>query len=184
MSKQWIVVGIVVAVLLGGAVALATYGPDVQRVEVGARAPDFRAIDLATGDSVSLRDHYRGAVTLVNVWATWCVPCRVEMPAMEKLYQSLAPRGFRIAAVSIDEGSPEDVQAFSRELGLSFDILQDRSTKVQQIYQTTGVPESFLLNREGVIVKRVIGAQDWSSAVNRGLIERLLDEPSRVSGAP
>jgi cytochrome c biogenesis protein CcmG/thiol:disulfide interchange protein DsbE len=177
MSKQWMVVAIVGAGLLAGAVALAKYGPDVQRVEVGARAPDFRAVDLATGDSVSLREHYRGAVTLVNVWATWCVPCRVEMPAMEKLYQSLAPRGFRIAAVSIDEGSPEDVQAFGRELGLSFDILQDRSTKVQQIYQTTGVPESFLLNREGVIVKRVIGAQDWSSPVNRALIERLLDEP-------
>jgi peroxiredoxin len=178
MSKQWIVIGVVVAGLLAGAVALAKYGPDVQRVEVGARAPDFRAVDLATGDSVSLREHYRGAVTLVNIWATWCVPCRVEMPAMEKVYQSLAPRGFRIAAVSIDEGSPEDVQAFARELGLSFDILQDRSTKVQQIYQTTGVPESFLLNRDGVIVKRVIGAQDWGSAVNRALIERLLNEPT------
>ena len=177
MSKQWMVVAIVGAGLLAGAVALAKYGPDVQRVEVGARAPDFRAVNLATGDSVSLREGYRGAVTLVNIWATWCVPCRVEMPAMEKLYQSLAPRGFRIAAVSIDEGSPEDVQAFGRELGLSFDILQDRSTKVQQIYQTTGVPESFLLNRQGVIVKRVIGAQDWSSPVNRALIERLLDEP-------
>jgi cytochrome c biogenesis protein CcmG, thiol:disulfide interchange protein DsbE len=177
MSKQWMVVAIVGAGLLAGAVALAKYGPEVQRVEVGARAPDFRAVDLATGDSLSFRERYRGAVTLVNIWATWCVPCRVEMPAMEKLYQSLAPRGFRIAAVSIDEGNPEDVQAFGRELGLSFDILQDRSTKVQQIYQTTGVPESFLLNREGVIVKRVIGAQDWSSAVNRALIERLLDEP-------
>jgi cytochrome c biogenesis protein CcmG/thiol:disulfide interchange protein DsbE len=172
------VVGIVVAGLLTGAVALARFGPDVQQVEVGARAPDFRAVNLATGDSVTLREHYRGAVTLVNIWATWCVPCRVEMPAMEKVYQSLAPRGFRIAAVSIDEGSPEDVQAFARELGLSFDILQDRSTKVQQIYQTTGVPESFLLNRDGVIVKRVIGAQDWGSAVNRALIERLLDEPT------
>jgi cytochrome c biogenesis protein CcmG, thiol:disulfide interchange protein DsbE len=172
------VVGILVAGLVAGAGALAKYGPDVQRVEVGARAPDFRAVDLATGDSVSLRERYRGAVTLVNVWATWCVPCRVEMPAMEKLYQSLAPRGFRIAAVSIDEGPPEDVQAFSRDLGLSFDILQDRSTKVQQIYQTTGVPESFLLNRDGVIVKRVIGAHDWGSAVNRALIERLLDEPT------
>ncbi|MEA2713707.1 MAG: hypothetical protein QOK27_1668 [Gemmatimonadales bacterium] len=178
MSKQWMVVGIAVAGLLVGAVALARFGPDVQRVEVGARAPDFRAVDLATGDSVSLREHYRGAVTLVNIWATWCVPCRVEMPAMEKAYQSLAPRGFRIAAVSIDEGNPEDVQAFGRELGLSFDILQDRSTKVQQIYQTTGVPESFLLNRQGIIVKRVIGAQDWGSAVNRALIERLLDEPT------
>jgi cytochrome c biogenesis protein CcmG, thiol:disulfide interchange protein DsbE len=178
MSRQWIVVGIVVAGLSAGAVALAKYGPDVQRVEVGSRAPDFHAVDLATGDSVSFREHYRGAVTLVNVWATWCVPCRVEMPAMEKLYQSLAPRGFRIAAVSIDEGPPEDVQKFSRELGLSFDILQDRTTKVQQIYQTTGVPESFLLNRDGVIVKRVIGAQDWNSAVNRALVERLLDEPT------
>jgi cytochrome c biogenesis protein CcmG/thiol:disulfide interchange protein DsbE len=179
MSKQWVVVGMVVGVLVVGAGALATFGPDVQQVQVGARAPDFRAIDLASGDSVRLRERYAGAVTLVNVWATWCVPCRVEMPAMEKLYQSLAPRGFKIAAVSIDEGSPEDVQAFSQKLGLSFDILQDRSTKVQQIYQTTGVPESFLLNREGVIVKRVIGAHDWSSDVNRALVERLLDEPPR-----
>jgi cytochrome c biogenesis protein CcmG/thiol:disulfide interchange protein DsbE len=177
MSRQWIVVAIVLGGLAAGAVALAKYGPDVQRVEVGARAPDFRAIDLASGDSVSLRDRYQNAVTLVNVWATWCVPCRVEMPAMEKLYQSLAPRGFKIAAVSVDESGPEVVQKFSQELGLSFDILQDRSTKIQQVYQTTGVPESFLLNREGLIVKRVIGAHDWSSAVNRALIERLLDEP-------
>jgi cytochrome c biogenesis protein CcmG, thiol:disulfide interchange protein DsbE len=178
MSKQWVVVGIVVAGLIAGAVALAKYGPDVDRIEVGSRAPDFRAIDLATGDSVSLRERYRGAVTLVNVWATWCLPCQVEMPAMEKVYQSLAPRGFRIAAVSVDEGGPEEVQAFGQKLGLSFDILQDRSTKVQQIYQTTGVPESFLLNRDGIIVKRVIGAHDWGSAVNRALIERLLDEPA------
>jgi cytochrome c biogenesis protein CcmG, thiol:disulfide interchange protein DsbE len=176
MSKQWTLVAVIVLGLAGGATLLATFGPEHQRIEVGARAPDFRAIDLATGDSVSLRDRYRGSVTLVNVWATWCVPCRVEMPAMERLYQSLAPRGFKIAAVSIDEGGPEDVQAFGQELKLSFDLLQDRSTGVQQIYQTTGVPESFLLNRDGIIVKRVIGAHDWNSAVNRQLVERLLDE--------
>jgi cytochrome c biogenesis protein CcmG, thiol:disulfide interchange protein DsbE len=179
MSKQWILVGTIVGALAIGATVLAKFGSDVASVEVGTKAPDFHAIDLATGDSVSLHAHYRGAVTLVNVWATWCEPCRVEMPAMEKLYQALAPRGFKIAAVSIDEGTPEDVQAFGRELGLSFDLLQDRSTKVQQIYQTTGVPESFLLNRDGVIVKRVIGAHDWSSPVNRGLVERLLNEPGR-----
>jgi cytochrome c biogenesis protein CcmG/thiol:disulfide interchange protein DsbE len=179
MSKQWIFAGIVVGALVIGAAALAKFSSDVARVEVGARAPDFHAIDLATGDSVSLRERYRGAVTLVNVWATWCEPCKVEMPAMEKLYQSLAPQGFKIAAVSIDEGSPEDVQAFGRELGLSFDLLQDRSTNVQKIYQTTGVPESFLLNRDGVIVKRVIGAHDWNSPVNRALVERLLAEPGR-----
>jgi len=68
------------------------------------------------------------------------------------------------------------VRAFGRDLGLSFDLLQDRTTRVQQVYQTTGVPESFLLNRDGVIVKRVIGAHDWDSPVNRALIERLLSE--------
>jgi cytochrome c biogenesis protein CcmG/thiol:disulfide interchange protein DsbE len=177
MSKQWILTGAIVGSLAIGAAALAKFGLPIDRVDVGARAPDFKAIDLATGDSVSLRERYRGAVTLVNIWATWCLPCRVEMPAMEKLYQSLAPHGFRIAAVSIDEGKPEEVRAFGRNLNLSFDLLQDRSTKVQQIYQTTGVPESFLLNRDGVIVKRLIGAHDWNSPVNRSLIERLLNEP-------
>jgi cytochrome c biogenesis protein CcmG/thiol:disulfide interchange protein DsbE len=134
-------------------------------------------VDLATGDSVSLHERYRGKVTLVNIWATWCVPCRVEMPAMEHLYTALAPRGFAIAAVSVDEGPPEDVRKFGQELELSFDLLQDRTTRVQQLYQTTGVPESFLLDRQGVIVKRVIGAQDWNSPANRALVERLLDEP-------
>jgi cytochrome c biogenesis protein CcmG/thiol:disulfide interchange protein DsbE len=179
MSRPWIVVGLVAGSLAVGAAVLARYGPDVGQVAVGSSAPDFRAVNLATGDSVSLRNNYRGTVTLVNIWATWCQPCRIEMPAMQKLYDSLAPHGFRIAAVSIDEGPAEDVRAFGQDLGLTFDLLQDRSTKVQQIYQTTGVPESFLLNREGVIVKRVIGAHDWNSPVNRGLIERLLEEPRR-----
>lgn len=179
MSKAWIVVGVAVAGIVVGAIALAKFGPEVDRVEVGSKAPDFRAIDLATGDSVSFRQHYKGAVTLVNIWATWCLPCRVEMPAMERVYQELAPRGFKIAAVSIDEGSPDDVRAFGQKLDLSFDLLQDRSTAVQQIFQTTGVPESFLINKDGIIVKRMIGAHDWSSPVNRALVERLLDETAR-----
>ena len=179
MSKQWVLVAVIVAGLAVGAAALTRFGSDIERVEVGARAPDFRAINLGTGDSVSLREHYAGSVTLINIWATWCIPCRVEMPAMERVYQELAPRGFKIAAISIDEGSPEDVRSFGQELGLSFDLLQDRSTGVQQVYQTTGVPESFLINRDGIIVKRIIGAHDWSSPVNRALVERLLDETGR-----
>jgi cytochrome c biogenesis protein CcmG, thiol:disulfide interchange protein DsbE len=179
MSRQWILVGAIIASLGAGAALLAEFGSPGSRVEIGAPAPDFKAVDLATGDSVSLRQRYAGAVTLVNVWATWCEPCKIEMPSMEKLYLSMAPQGFKIAAVSIDEGQPDDVRAFGQNLGLSFDLLQDRSTKVQRIYQTTGVPESFLLNRQGIIVKRVIGAHDWDSAVNRGLIQRLLDEKGR-----
>jgi peroxiredoxin len=177
MSKQWIFVGLVIAGVAAGATIMTRVGSEVAPVEVGATAPEFRAVDLASGDSVSLHQRYRGKVTLVNIWATWCVPCRVEMPAMEHLYTALAPRGFAIAAVSIDEGPPEDVRKFGQELELSFDLLQDRTTRIQQLYQTTGVPESFLLDRHGVIVKRVIGAHDWNSPANRALVERLLDQP-------
>jgi peroxiredoxin len=179
MSKQWIFVGLVLAGAAVGVTIMTKVGSEVAPVQVGATAPEFHALDLATGDSVSLHERYRGKVTLVNIWATWCVPCRVEMPAMEQLYNSLAPRGFAIAAVSIDEGSPDVVRAFGQELGLSFDLLQDRSSKVTELYQTTGVPESFLLDRRGVIVKRLIGPHDWNSPANRALVERLLDEPGR-----
>lgn len=176
MSKQWLPVALIVAGLVTGGILLAKLGSGIQQVALGSKAPDFRAIDLATGDSVFFRERYRGAVTLVNIWATWCIPCRVEMPAMERVYQDLAPRGFKIAAVSIDEGNPEDVREFGQELGLTFDLLHDRTTAITQIYQTTGVPESFLVNRDGIIVKRLMGDHDWSSEVNRKLIERLLND--------
>jgi peroxiredoxin len=175
VSKQWTMVGIVVAGLALGAGALTWVAPG-GGVEINRRAPDFKVLDLATRDTVSLSD-YRGSVTLVNIWATWCLPCRDEMPSMQALYDSLAGRGFRIAAISIDEGSPEDVVAFARKLGLSFDILHDRSGAVERLYQTTGVPESFLLDRRGILVKRVIGAHDWRSPANRGTVERLLAQP-------
>jgi cytochrome c biogenesis protein CcmG, thiol:disulfide interchange protein DsbE len=178
MTRQWKLVAIVVGILALGAAALTRFGGTMEGVSVGRRAPDFRAIDLASGDTVSLHERYRGYVTLLNIWATWCGPCRVEMPGMEQAYQALAPEGFRIAAVSIDEGNSEDVRGFGRELGLSFDLLQDRHTVVTQIYQTTGVPESFLLDRNGIIVKRIIGPHDWNSPVNRALIERLLEQPA------
>jgi cytochrome c biogenesis protein CcmG, thiol:disulfide interchange protein DsbE len=175
VTKQWTVIGVVVAALALGAAAITWVAPD-SGVEINHTAPNFRAINLGTRDSASLED-YRGSVTLVNIWATWCLPCRDEMPSMQKLYDSLGTRGFKIAAISIDEGSPEDVVAFAEKFGLTFDILHDRSGQVERLYQTTGVPESFLLDRRGILVKRVIGAHDWSSPANVGAVERLLEQP-------
>jgi len=178
MSKQWWIVGTIVIGMVAGAVALVMNSPDSYGVAVGKKAPDFQVVELASGDTISLRQHYAGQVTLVNIWATWCGPCREEMPNMEAAYKELAPRGFKVAAVSIDESEPASVIAFGKEMGVTFDLLQDQSGLIQRTYQTTGVPESFLLDRNGIIVKRIIGAHDWSSKVNRELIERLLEQGS------
>ena len=173
-ARQW---GYVVAILAGlglGAWALTALAPVPEGAELGKRAPDFRALDLATGDSVSFREKYAGQVTLVNIWATWCIPCRKEMPAMQELYDRHKDQGFRIAAVSIDEGNLADVKAFVNELGLTFDILHDKSGRIEQIYRTTGVPESFLLDKDGTIIRRQIGEHPWSSPANQRLVAKLL----------
>jgi len=173
MTKQWTIVLVIVAVLTAGAVMAVRLSPEIFPVEVGSRAPDFQAADLATGDTVALSG-FRGQVVLLNVWATWCEPCRVEMPSFERLHQELGPQGLRIVAVSIDEAGPDVVREFQREYGLTFQILHDRSRAIERIYQTTGVPETFVLNREGRIMKKVIGAAEWDSPINKDLIRRLL----------
>jgi thiol-disulfide isomerase/thioredoxin len=174
----------VVAILAGlglGAWALTALAPVPEGAELGKRAPDFRALDLATGDSVSFREKYAGQVTLVNIWATWCIPCRKEMPAMQELYDRHKDQGFRIAAVSIDEGNLADVKAFVNELGLTFDILHDKSGRIEQIYRTTGVPESFLLDKDGTIIRRQIGEHPWSSPANQRLVAKLLGVDSTAA---
>ncbi|MCL4866032.1 MAG: TlpA family protein disulfide reductase [Gemmatimonadales bacterium] len=176
MNKQWLAVLAIVAGLGLGATALVKFAPVPEGAQVGNRAPDFQAVNLLTNDSISFREAYTGHVTLVNIWATWCAPCRAEMPAMEELYQAFKDQGFRIAAVSVDEGGPADVMAFARELGLSFDILHDRDGRIQQQYMTTGVPESFLIDGEGVIVRKQIGEHPWSSPANRRILEQLLGQ--------
>ena len=173
-GKQWAWVGVIVAGLALGAGALVAFGPEIEGVEVGRRVPDYKTVRLGTEDSVSLHSLAEGRVTLVNIWATWCIPCRAEMPAIQQLYDSLGPKGLRILAVSIDDGNPKDVEAFVRELGLTFEILHDKTGDIQRVFQTTGVPESFLLDKKGVIVNKRIGEHPWSSPSSRRLVAELI----------
>jgi thiol-disulfide isomerase/thioredoxin len=113
-------------------------------------------------------------VVLLNIWATWCAPCEQEMPSLQRLQEELGPQGLRIAAVSIDQGSPESVRKWIDERRLTFPVLHDRSGRIQQIFQTTGVPESFVLDRDGTIVKKVIGAAEWDHPAQKALFRRLL----------
>jgi peroxiredoxin len=174
---QWTLVGVVIAVL-GLALFAATHflGDEIFPVEVGSKAPPFTAATLGgTPGTKSLAD-YKGQVVLVNIWATWCGPCRQEMPSMEALYKEFAPRGFKIVAVSIDEaGDAAKVRDFVKEFGLTFDVLHDADGTIQKTYQTTGVPENFLLGADGIVRKKSY-TQDWTSAPNRALVARLLDE--------
>jgi cytochrome c biogenesis protein CcmG/thiol:disulfide interchange protein DsbE len=144
-----------------------------------ALAPDFAVPDLS-GQAVRLSG-LRGQVVLMNLWTTWCPPCREEMPSMEKLYQHLKHRGFVLLAVSQDENGKAAVEPFVRELGLTFPVLVDPEHQVGDRYQVWGYPESFLIDREGRIVERIIGPRDWASAEQMAAVERLLETPSGQS---
>jgi peroxiredoxin len=131
------------------------------RLGKGAPAPDFSLPDL-DGKMTSLAD-YRGKVIFLNIWATWCPPCVEEMPSMEKLYQELKGEGFEILAVSVDVSGGEAVIPFMKKHGLSFPALLDTKGSVKSLYQTTGVPESFIIDKDGIIAEKIIGPKDWAS---------------------
>jgi peroxiredoxin len=131
------------------------------RLGKGFPAPNFTLPDL-DGKMVSLGD-YKGKVVLLNIWATWCAPCVEEMPSMEKLYQELKDEGFEILAVSIDVSGAKAVIPFMEKHKLSFTALTDTEGTIKSLYQTTGVPESFIIDREGIIVEKVIGPRDWAT---------------------
>ncbi len=174
-ARQWTVgIGVVMALVFGTALVIKIR-PQIDLIGVGSQAPEFRARDLRTGRPVMLAD-YKGKVVLLNVWATWCQPCRVEMPSMERLFRRLGGNDFTVAAVSIDEDGDSVVMAFARELGLSFDILHDQAGTIKRVYQATGVPESWVIDRDGVIVKKIIGASEWDGPVNDALIRRLIED--------
>ena len=192
--SQWFVIGGVIAVLGGGLWFAATQlGDELFPIRIGGAAPDFSAVTLPTttgapgagavAGPVPVRvakgiDDYAGEVVLLNIWATWCGPCRIEMPSMERLQKRLGPKGLRIVAVSVDDpGMEPRIKAFVDELGLTFEILHDAPGKIRQTYQTTGVPETFIVGRDGLIRRRLIGEDDWSSEANVAFLERLLAEP-------
>ena len=135
-------------------------GPTVDsKSSAGVAAQDF-GLPTLRGDYVKLSD-YRGKVVFLNIWATWCPPCREEMPSMESLYQRLKGRGFEMLAVSIDREGEKVVSPFAAKYGLTFPVLLDPDSKTYRLYGLTGVPESFILDKSGVVIYKIIGPQNW-----------------------
>src|SRR5207244_6449779 len=152
--RQWTVgIGVVMALVFCTALVIKIR-PQIDLLGVGSTAPTFHATDLRTGRPTTLAD-YRGKVVLLNIWATWCEPCRVEMPSMERVYRRLGEGGdFRIASASIDEQDDSGVMSFARALGLSSDILHDQPAAHKEADQTTDAPAGPRRERERAITHK------------------------------
>ena len=179
-NRRQLLITISLVLIVGGLlIALSIKGKDSSfqligqsRVKVGSPAPNFTFPDL-TGKKVSLSD-YRGRVVFLNIWATWCSPCVEEMPSMEKLYKQFKSDQFEIMAVSIDTEGVKVVTPFMKKLNLTFPALLDRKGKIRNIYGVTGIPESFIIDKNGIIIKKVIGPLDWSKPDVSRFFEDLL----------
>lgn len=136
-------------------------------------APDFVLKDLA-GNAVRLHD-LKGKVVLLNFWATWCPTCRFEMPSMESLHKELGPKGLVILAVALRE-SAVDVQPVYREHDLTFTALLDGDARASELYDIWSLPTTFVINKQGSFVGKVIGYRDWNSGPSRKFIAQLLKE--------
>lgn len=142
-------------------------------VPAGDKAADFKLEDLS-GKTVSLSS-LRGKVVFLNVWATWCGPCREEMPSMETLYDELkSNRDFVMLAVSQDSKGKSAVLPYVRKNGYHFEILLDPENKVGEAYSVSGVPETFIIDRKGRIVAHHMGAFDWSRPDVKEALQQLL----------
>jgi peroxiredoxin len=152
-----IAVGVLVAVVGFVWLRSAKYEP----LAVGKPAPDFVLTDL-NNRKVRLSD-FRGKVVFLNFWATWCKPCKDEMPSMEILHRKFAKDGLVVLAVSIDRiTTVKDIQPFIKSLNLTFPVLVDSWGKTDMPYKRTGVPETFIIDQQGIIREIVIGPRDWT----------------------
>ncbi|MFQ5432686.1 MAG: TlpA disulfide reductase family protein [Nitrospinota bacterium] len=158
--------------------------PPLQKQEISKRAPaspmrgkpvpSFALPDL-NGKIVTM-DQHRGKIVFINIWATWCAPCREEMPSMEALYNKLKGDKFAMLAISIDEDGLKSVGPFVEEYGLTFPILLDPSSKTSKKFKTTGVPETFIVNKDGIIIYHSLGPENWERPEFYETITKLIND--------
>ena len=146
--------------------------------EIGRPAPAYRAVAI-DGDSVSLAE-LRGTVVLLNIWATWCHPCRDEIPVLQRLHETYAARGLALVGVSVDaRGEERQIREFARGFGMTYPIWHDPDERVSATFLAVGVPATYLIDREGILRWRHVGpVRDGDPALARRLEEALGDDGS------
>jgi peroxiredoxin len=169
-------------VLLGGLAILAlAFGvvwlqsAKYEPLVVGMSAPDFSLPDLQ-GKKQQLSD-YRGKVVFLNFWATWCKPCKEEMPSMQVLWENLKKEDFVMLAVSMDRvTTTKDIPPFVENLKLTFPIFTDSWGQTDKRYKLMGVPETYIIDQGGVLREKVIGPRDWTKPESVEIIVQLLQK--------
>lgn len=146
---------------------------ELTRLSTPLPAPDFTLPDM-DGEARSLSD-YRGKVVMLNFWATWCPPCRREIPSMESIYQDLQKDGFVVLAVNEFE-STDHVFAYTGQLSVfpTFPILFDSDSKISQDYDVKGLPTTLLIDKQGKVVYRAVGGRDFDHPAVRDIVRKLL----------
>jgi peroxiredoxin len=140
----------------------------------GLKAPDF-TLPTLDGKEVKLSD-YAGKIVFLNIWATWCAPCKEEMPSMQKLFELMRGKDFVMLTMSIDE-KKETVEAFMKENKLTLPVALDQQQKVSPLYRITGVPESYIIDKSGMVIHHLIGPGDWSNPGIVNALSSLSDKP-------
>ena len=144
----------------------------VQAAEEGMVAPNFKLKSL-DGEEVSL-SQFRGKYVLINFWATWCGPCKIEMPSLEALYQRFKNKNFVLLAISNDMFGASIVKPFIKANHLNFTILLDQRLKASNAFGVTSLPSTFMIDPKGEIIGALFGAEEWASPSNILYFENLL----------
>jgi DsbE subfamily thiol:disulfide oxidoreductase len=147
--------------------------PKLEEMKDRTAAPDF-TLPGPDGKPRSLKD-YRGKIVFLNFWATWCTSCRDEMPAMERLYQEFKGRGFEIVAVNVKD-KRADALAFVKQLKLTYPVMMDPQGEVGLLYGAWGMPMTYLIDENGIVLARMWGPADWYSPGARNLIRALVEK--------
>lgn len=153
---------IVLLLLVGAAVYISSNPSATSAVVAGDVAPDFQLEDTK-GNQVTL-SALRGKVVMVNFWATWCPPCKEEMPSMEQLNQIMAGEDFVMLAINTEKNGRSVVPEFLEKNPHDFTVLYDDQGTVQKEYGVYKFPESFIIRKDGTIDQKVIGAINWASS--------------------
>ncbi len=164
--KRFRLLLVVVVVIIAAAGGWYLSGPE-KRIKayglptIGSAAPDFQLVD--TAGAVRSLSAERGKVVLVNFWATWCPPCKAEMPSMEELYRNYGGSNFEILAINVDDDGPAVMPGFLKDNPHTFPILFDSEFQARTLYGVAMFPETFIVDKNGIIKRKLIGAIDWTS---------------------